>query len=253
MLEIMLLMMSAAVGTAASLDGSTSSRSVALVPPAEIAKPEPLTDTAEAAPLVETTPEPEPVAEAAPAEPAQSEETAALVLPSYPPKPAAEPEPAVEPAPAETAEAPAEADETSPAFLAPQATPATPGLVAEPQVATGRFLTALEVKPILNATKSNWISVREYGGQDLLYVTHLWSWRCGLLEMRIGLNGAPAEIWPLPECHLDQPSAAAILDTDGLPYGQFPLRSVQLIEVQLTYDDLSTDTVRFNRAGVVIP
>ena len=47
--------------------------------------------------------------------------------------------------------------------------------------------------------------------------------------------------------------AATILESDGLPYRTFPLRSVQLIEVQLTYDDLSTARVRFNRGGVVIP
>ncbi|MHA6262408.1 hypothetical protein ACXYMO_04330 [Arenibacterium sp. CAU 1754] len=166
------------------------------------------------------------------------------------------------PAPAETAMTPAQSDEkpeptrdvaASPAFPAPKGTPPSTELKAEPQVATGRFLTALEVKPILNATRTNWISVREYGGQDLLYVTHLWSWRCGLLEIRIGLNGAKPEVWPLPECHVDQAAAAAILESDGLPYRTFPLRSVQLIDVQLTYDDLSTDAVRFNRHGIIIP
>ena len=95
--------------------------------------------------------------------------------------------------------------------------------------------------------------MREYGGKDLLYVTHLWSWRCGLLEMRVGLNGAVPEIWPLPPCHLDQAAPAAILESDGLPYREFGLRSVQIIEVMLTYDDLTTVSVRFNRGGVVIP
>ena len=95
--------------------------------------------------------------------------------------------------------------------------------------------------------------MREYGGKDLLYVTHLWSWRCGLLELRVGINGATPEVWPLPECHTDRPQAAAILEGDGVPYRQFPLRSVQLIEIQIVYDDLTTDRVRFNRAGVIIP
>ncbi|MCB1341703.1 MAG: hypothetical protein KDK24_11710 [Pseudooceanicola sp.] len=126
-------------------------------------------------------------------------------------------------------------------------------MVAEPQVPTGRFLTALEVRPILNATKGNWIAVREYAGKDLLYVTHLWSWRCGLAELKIGLNGGAPEVWPLPPCHPEQAQAAAILEGDGNPYREFGLRSVQLIEVVLTYDDLTTDRVRFNRGGVVIP
>lgn len=213
---------------------------------------------------------PAPEAPAAAAEPeiaAQpaAPETAAIAAEPDAPSPAEEPAaaetPEVAAAPAEPA-APATPDRpasAAPAFLAPPGAakpePAQPrdDLVAEPQRATGRFLTALEVKPILNATKFNWINVREYGGKDLLYVTHLWSWRCGLLELRVGINGATPEIWPLPECHTDRPQAAAILEGDGVPYRQFPLRSVQLIEIQIVYDDLTTDRVRFNRAGVIIP
>lgn len=144
----------------------------------------------------------------------------------------------------QTAAAPA------PAFLAPSA---PSGLVAEPQIPTGRFTTATEVKPILNATKANWIHVREFDGKDLLYVTHLWSWRCGLLQMRVGINGNTPEIWPLPPCHLDQQSPAAILEGDGLPYAEFGLGAVALIEIQITYDDLSTDSAKFNRNGMLVP
>ena len=138
----------------------------------------------------------------------------------------------------------------APAFLAPAAKPA---LVAEPQTPSGRFTTATEVKPILNATKGNWIHVREFDGKDLLYVTHLWSWRCGLLEMRVGINGNDPEVWPLPDCHLDQPSPAAILDSDGLPYAEFGLGAIAMIEIEITYDDLSTDSAKFNRQGMLIP
>lgn len=125
-------------------------------------------------------------------------------------------------------------------------------LVAEPQLATGKFTTALEVKPILNATRGNWITLREYQGQDLVYVTHLWAWRCGLLEIRIGINGNTPEIWPMPECHMDQPTPGAILDTDGLPYRGYGLGSVALIEVQLTYDDLTTAGAKYNRDGRLV-
>jgi len=146
----------------------------------------------------------------------------------------------------QTATAPAAA----PAFLAPAAKPV---LVAEPQTPSGRFTTATEVKPILNATKANWIHVREFDNKDLLCVTHLWSWRCGLLEMRIGINGNDPEVWPLPECHLDHASPAAMLEADGLPYSEFGLGSIANVEVVITYDDLSTDSAKFNRHGAVIP
>lgn len=129
--------------------------------------------------------------------------------------------------------------------------PAETALVAEPQLPSGQFTTATEVKPILGMTKGNWIAVREFDGQDLLYVTHLWAWRCGLAQIRIGINGAAPEIWPLPDCHLDQGAPNGITDADGLPYRSFELGSITQIEVQLTYDDLSKEGAIFNRAGQV--
>lgn len=139
--------------------------------------------------------------------------------------------------------------EAPPSFLAP----AKPGLVAEPQQPTGRFTTAIEVKPILTATKASWIAVREFNGQDLVYVTQLWSWRCGLVELRMGINGAPPQVWPLPPCHADEAAPNAIKPEDGNPYATYPLGAVGQVEIQITYDDLSTDSARFNRNGVLIP
>lgn len=126
-------------------------------------------------------------------------------------------------------------------------------LVAEDQTPTGKFLTATEVKPILSATKGNWVGVREWEGQDLVYVTHLWAWRCGLLQMQVSVNGAEPQIWPMPPCHLDSAQPAAILDGDGLPYAAFALGSVQTLSVRLIYDDLSEDQAQFDRAQIRIP
>lgn len=126
-------------------------------------------------------------------------------------------------------------------------------LVAEDQTATGKFLTATEVKPILTATKGNWIAIREWDGQDLVYVTHLWSWRCGLLQMEVSLNGGPAAIWDLPPCHMESAQPAAILDSDGLPFRAFELGSVQQVSVTVTYDDLTTDSVTVQRQDVLMP
>lgn len=122
-------------------------------------------------------------------------------------------------------------------------------LVAEPQVPSGQFTTAVEVKPILGMTQANWISVREFDGHDLLYVTHLWAWRCGLVELKLGINGAAPEVWPLPECHLGQGAPNGITDADGLPYRSFDLGSINQIEVHITYDDLTKEQVMFDRMG----
>lgn len=111
------------------------------------------------------------------------------------------------------------------------------------------FTTAAEIKPILAATRANWISVREYDGQDLLYVTHLWAWRCGLSGIRIGVNGAAPQDWPLPECHLDLAAPNSILEQDGLPYRSYPLKSIESISIELLYDDQTEETLTVGRNG----
>ncbi|MBY6141795.1 hypothetical protein KUV26_20335 [Leisingera daeponensis] len=132
---------------------------------------------------------------------------------------------------------------------APVPAAAQTALAAEPQEATGRFTTAQEVKPILAATQANWIHVREFDGQDLLYVTHLWSWRCGLAQFKLGVNGEEPEIWPLPDCHLEEGFPNMIKEEDGLPYRSYPLGSIQQIAVEVTYDDLTTENLTFSRSG----
>ncbi|MBY6068286.1 hypothetical protein KUW17_16160 [Leisingera aquaemixtae] len=143
------------------------------------------------------------------------------------------------------------ADSSAPeaAAAAPEPAPAQTALAAEPQEATGRFTTALEVKPILAATHGNWIHVREFDGQDLLYVTHLWSWRCGLAQVKLGVNGQAPEIWPLPDCHLEEGFPNMIKEEDGLPYRSYPLGSIQQVSVEVTYDDLSRESLTFGRNG----
>lgn len=128
-----------------------------------------------------------------------------------------------------------------------------PGLVAEPQMPSGKFTTAAEVKPILSATQGNWVAVREFNGKDLLYVTHLWGWRCGLHAMAISVNDEPMQNWPLPPCHMKYTTPNAILEEDGLPYLSLRLGTVETIEIQIVYDDLSMERARFERGNVLIP
>ncbi|WP_028956002.1 hypothetical protein [Sulfitobacter sp. 20_GPM-1509m] len=134
---------------------------------------------------------------------------------------------------------------------APEA--AKQAMVAEEQVATGKFLTALEVKPILTATKGSWVAVRDYNGQDLVYVTHLWAWRCGLVQIEMAVNGGAFEVWPMPDCHVDSPTPGAITESDGLPYRSYAAGSVQQLDVRITYDDLSADMISVERKAVLMP
>lgn len=170
-------------------------------------------------------------------------EGVAVAKPEVPPVPASPALPAAAP--------------LAPALIQPQegmnmaVVPA--GLVPEPQVPTGTFTTATEVRPILQATKGNWVAVREFNGQDLLYVTHLWAWRCGLAALAISVNDEPMQNWPLPPCHADSATPNAILDSDGLPYLTLRLGSVEKIEVQIVYDDLTMERASWARAEVKMP
>lgn len=123
---------------------------------------------------------------------------------------------------------------------------------AEDQTPTGKFLTAGEVRPILEATKNGWIGVREFNGQDLVYFTHLVSWRCGLYEVHFSINGGEKESFPIPECPPDIANAMAIPEGAEV-YISRELGSVETVTVDLLYDDLGTDTVTFNRADVMTP
>lgn len=127
------------------------------------------------------------------------------------------------------------------------------GLVPDPQTPTGKFTTAAEVKPIMEATKGNWIAVREYDGSDWLYVSHIWAWRCGLKAMAISVNNEPLQNWPLPACHEKFTTPNAILEDDGIPALKMKLGSVQTVTIQVVYDDLSRDVQVFERGNVLIP
>ncbi|MGB3243865.1 MAG: hypothetical protein WBB25_04990 [Sulfitobacter sp.] len=127
------------------------------------------------------------------------------------------------------------------------------GLAAEPQEPTGKFTTAAEIRPIMDATRGKWVAVREYDGKDLLYVTHIWGWRCGLKAMAISVNGEAMQNWPLPPCHEEYSTPNAVLEEDGQPYLSLRLGAVQTIDIQIVYDDLGMDVAHFERGRVLIP
>jgi len=126
---------------------------------------------------------------------------------------------------------------------------------AEPQVPTGRFTTAVEVKPILGMTPQNWVAIRRYEGNDLVYFTHLLAWRCGLWDIRYSVNGdAAMQSLVMEPCHEDTAQPNALMDVvNFLPYITLPPDSVETITVELAFDDGTTDTATFSRAEVLMP
>ncbi len=127
-------------------------------------------------------------------------------------------------------------------------------MAALPAVAEN-FTTAAEVKPILSATKPNWIAVRAYDGQDLLYFTNLLAWRYGVEAVAYGVNGAaPETALPMEPCYAAEAAPNVLkMNTGVLPFVAQPLDSVQSVTVHVTYDDGSTETVAYQRAAVLMP
>jgi hypothetical protein len=131
-----------------------------------------------------------------------------------------------------------------------------PALIAlSPVTASAQgFTTAAEVKPILNATKGNWVAVREFDGNDLVYFTHLESWRCGLDSVNYGINSDAADqVWELETCYEGEAAPNAMKMPDRLPYITLPLGSVKTLLIQLNYDDGTSESATFQRANVMTP
>ena len=116
------------------------------------------------------------------------------------------------------------------------------------------FTTAAEVKPILAATRASWVAVREFDGNDLVYFTHLESWRCGLSQIRFSVNSAAAAtIWETEPCYEDAAQPNALKLEEHLPYIVLPLGMVQTLSVVVVYDDGSEERAEFTRQQVLMP
>ncbi|MCR8725367.1 hypothetical protein [Frigidibacter sp. ROC022] len=126
------------------------------------------------------------------------------------------------------------------------------GYVAENLDPTGKMTTAAEIKPILTVTKGQWLAVRDYDGQDLLYFTNLLAWRCGVFEIRYAVNDGPVQIFEAEPCYDDEAAPNALKLEDSLPYVVLPAGSVASVRVEVLYDDLSVDSAEYDRAAIEI-
>ncbi len=124
-------------------------------------------------------------------------------------------------------------------------------LAASP-LAAQNFTTAAEVKPIVGAIKGNWIAVRLWDGNDLLYFTNLLSWRCGLSEIKYVVNGGEETVLEAEPCYESEGAPNSLKVETIMPYVTLPPNSVETIEVIITYDDDTGDSASFERAAVQI-
>lgn len=114
--------------------------------------------------------------------------------------------------------------------------------------------TTAEVKPILTMIKGMWVSVREYDGNDLLYFTMLESYRCGLDEVKYGVNSDVADqVWEQETCYVDEAAPNAMKMEDGLPFITLPLGSVETVVIEILYDDGTKDTASYERKAIMTP
>ena len=127
-------------------------------------------------------------------------------------------------------------------------------LEPEPQVPTGKFTTAIEVRPILESSKNNWVGVIEYEGKDRVYFPALLDLRCGLWDIRFGINGAPAERGlGMEPCYEDSFSPNTRNDTANFPeFVTYPSGTVESIYIEIVFDDGTTDFAEFDRSEILV-
>ncbi|WP_298261411.1 hypothetical protein [uncultured Litoreibacter sp.] len=120
------------------------------------------------------------------------------------------------------------------------------------QLAAQDFTTSAGVKPVLELIRPQWIAIRPYEGQDLLYMTTLLTYRCGIEEIRYATNGADMQVWEGEPCHRDEAAPMALKMEDHLPYVVAPLDSLQTVSIELVFDDGSTLEHSYQRKDVQI-
>lgn len=104
---------------------------------------------------------------------------------------------------------------------------------------------------LLELTRASWAYFRDYNGRQLIYFTHLETYRCGIASVRYSLNSDKLDkIWTLQPCDLNNPQKI----TTNKPYISLPPGTVKSITVQLTFNDGSTSkSVAIGPDNKIIP
>jgi len=97
-----------------------------------------------------------------------------------------------------------------------------------------------QMKPILNMTKNSWVSFRDFNGKQLIYFTHLESYKCGIKSVHYSINSDKLdEVWELEACNPKNPLAVTKDDI----YLSLPLNTAKSISVKLIFSDGSESEV----------
>lgn len=102
-----------------------------------------------------------------------------------------------------------------------------------------------QMKNIINLTKDNWIAYRDFNGKQLIYFTHLEAWKCGIEQVKYGLNeNSLNQEWTLEACDEEN----QLIVTKDTPYLTFDLNSINVIKVEITFKDgTKSDIVEFEK------
>ncbi|MEP3347914.1 MAG: hypothetical protein ABJN34_02785 [Litoreibacter sp.] len=114
------------------------------------------------------------------------------------------------------------------------------------------FTTSVGVKPVLELIRPQWIAIRPYDGQDLLYMTTLLTYRCGIQQIRFSFNGGELQNWEGEPCYRSEASPMALKMETHLPYAVAPLDSLQTVTIELQFDDGTTFEHSYERKDVQI-
>ncbi len=117
-----------------------------------------------------------------------------------------------------------------------------------------QFTTGAEIQPIIEMTTANWVAVREWEGQDLLYFTHLEAWRCGMDQVRYFVNTGKPRAREMEPCYIDTNAPNAIKMPDGhVPYDIHPLGLIETVTVEVTLDNGVVLSETFERNAILMP
>jgi len=105
--------------------------------------------------------------------------------------------------------------------------------------AKAQGLAGMETK-ILDLTKGSWAYFRDFNGRQLIYFTHLESYRCGIEKVSYSLDSDALDSeWKLQPCDPKKPNEI----TTDQPYVSLPLGTAQAITVQLIFKDGSKSSI----------